>query len=60
MVGTLIIGVVKAYSYTKITLGASTNLHNKVFKAVFRSPMYFFDTTPSGRILNRLTKNTLF
>ena len=53
MLATLFIGIFKALSFTRITLGASTSLHNQVFKAVFRSPMYFFDTTPSGRILNR-------
>lgn len=57
MLGTLCVGVFKAIAFTKVTLGASTSLHNQVFKAVFRSPMYFFDTTPSGRILNRFARD---
>lgn len=38
-------------------LRGSTYLHNAVFNVIFASPMSFFDTTPSGRILNRLTSD---
>lgn len=32
-------------------------MHNKTFKVVTESSMTFFDTTPSGRIINRLAKD---
>ncbi|KAI8484407.1 Multidrug resistance-associated protein 5 [Branchiostoma belcheri] len=48
---------IKGLSFMKFTLRASSNLHDKVFRSVFRSPMSFFDTTPTGRILNRFSKD---
>ena len=38
-------------------LRASSNLHNQAFRAVTKSPMEFFDTTPIGQILNRFSKD---
>ncbi len=35
------------------SLKASTIIHGKLLEAVLRAPMSFFDTTPSGRLLNR-------
>lgn len=32
-------------------------LHDLAFGALIRSPMRFFDTNPSGRILNRFSKD---
>ncbi|XP_078614100.1 ATP-binding cassette sub-family C member 5-like [Branchiostoma floridae x Branchiostoma japonicum] len=53
----LVMMTIKGLSFVKFTLRASSNLHDKVFRSVFRSPMSFFDTTPTGRILNRFSKD---
>ncbi|XP_077981991.1 ATP-binding cassette sub-family C member 5-like [Glandiceps talaboti] len=53
----VIIALMKSYSYVTATLRASTNMHDMVFVRVFKSPMKFFDTTPSGRIINRFSKD---
>ncbi|XP_077967877.1 ATP-binding cassette sub-family C member 5-like isoform X2 [Styela clava] len=54
---TLIIVVLKALMYTHIVIGASSRLHDKIFRVVFGSPMSFFDVTPTGRILNRFSRD---
>lgn len=35
-------------------LRAAKVMHNSVFKCVMKAPMSFFETTPLGRIINRL------
>ncbi|EWC47816.1 hypothetical protein DRE_03016 [Drechslerella stenobrocha 248] len=37
------------------SIEAARKLHERMMKAVFRSPMSFFETTPTGRILNRFS-----
>ncbi|KAJ8973533.1 hypothetical protein NQ317_015667, partial [Molorchus minor] len=43
--------------YYKVCMNASINLHNTMFLNVLQAPMRFFDTNPSGRILNRFSKD---
>ncbi|XP_033343952.1 multidrug resistance-associated protein 4-like isoform X1 [Bombus vosnesenskii] len=43
--------------FYKICMNASKNLHNLMFSCLLKAPMLFFDTHPSGRILNRFSKD---
>ncbi|KAL6112799.1 abcc12 [Pungitius sinensis] len=51
------LAIIKGFSYTWVTLNASCKLHDAMFKKIFASPMSFFDTTPTGRIINRFSKD---
>uniref|UniRef100_A0A8C9VJK5 ATP binding cassette subfamily C member 12 n=1 Tax=Scleropages formosus TaxID=113540 RepID=A0A8C9VJK5_SCLFO len=57
IVGMILFSVCKGYLFTKITLHASSKLHNKMFQKIINSPMSFFDTTPTGRMVNRFSKD---
>ncbi|XP_078526662.1 ATP-binding cassette sub-family C member 12 isoform X2 [Lissotriton helveticus] len=57
IVGMLVFSVIKGYAFTKVTLKASSNLHDNVFYKILQSPMSFFDTTPTGRLMNRFSKD---
>uniref|UniRef100_A0A669BE04 ATP-binding cassette, sub-family C (CFTR/MRP), member 12 n=1 Tax=Oreochromis niloticus TaxID=8128 RepID=A0A669BE04_ORENI len=54
---TALFATIKAFVYTNVTLNASCKLHDTMYKKIIDSPMSFFDTTPSGQILNRFSKD---
>jgi ATP-binding cassette subfamily C (CFTR/MRP) protein 4 len=43
--------------FFKICMNASKRLHNSMFANILQATMRFFDTNPSGRILNRFSKD---
>jgi ABC-type multidrug transport system fused ATPase/permease subunit len=53
----LILGIVKAVSLAIKLLAGSSKLHDAMLKRILYSPMSFFDSTPSGRIINRFSKD---
>jgi len=46
---------VRSLLVATLGLAAAQKLFIKMLRCVFRAPMSFFDTTPSGRILNRVS-----
>ncbi|XP_042637639.1 ATP-binding cassette sub-family C member 12 [Orycteropus afer afer] len=57
MVSVLMFSVAKGFTFTKTTLMASSSLHDRVFDKILKSPMSFFDTIPTGRLMNRFSKD---
>lgn len=47
----------RSFVFFQMCLKASRNLHDKLFRGITRATMYFFNTNPSGRILNRFSKD---
>jgi ABC-type multidrug transport system fused ATPase/permease subunit len=50
---------IQAIAVSFYFLRASENLHNMMLTAVLNAPMWWFDTTPVGRLLNRFTYDTM-
>ncbi|XP_053356806.1 multidrug resistance-associated protein 5 [Clarias gariepinus] len=57
MVIMLFLKLLRGVIFVKGTLRASSRLHDDLFQKILRSPMKFFDTTPTARILNRFSKD---
>lgn len=47
--------LVRAITVSMVGLKTAQNFFLKMLRSVFRAPMSFFDSTPSGRILNRVS-----
>lgn len=53
----IVITVTRSLGFFRYCMRASTNLHNNMFHKIVFSPMLFFNNNPSGRILNRFSKD---
>ena len=52
--------ILVGFLFYYIMLQASRRLHNRMLHRVMYCPMYFFDTNPSGRVLNRFSTDMIF
>lgn len=57
IIAMIVLSILKGYTFTKVTLRSSSKLHDTMFKRILGSPMSFFDTTPTGRLVNRFSKD---
>ncbi|XP_012058533.1 PREDICTED: probable multidrug resistance-associated protein lethal(2)03659 [Atta cephalotes] len=51
------LGITRSLVFYKTCMTCSQRLHDMMFSALIRTGMRFFDTNPSGRILNRFSKD---
>eukprot|EP00026_Physarum_polycephalum_P000616 Phypoly_transcript_00617.p1 GENE.Phypoly_transcript_00617~~Phypoly_transcript_00617.p1 ORF type:complete len:1440 (+),score=150.89 Phypoly_transcript_00617:1-4320(+) len=54
----LVFSFIKGFTVYTSALRAARKLHTAMVEKVLQSPLSFFDTTPVGRILNRVAKDT--
>lgn len=60
LISSLILGVmsyIRSYGLATFGIRSSFRLHGGILRSVLRAPMSFFDTTPTGRILSRFSKD---
>ncbi|XP_076648329.1 ATP-binding cassette sub-family C member 4 [Halictus rubicundus] len=57
VLGIFMIGITRSLIFYKVCILCSQKLHDMAFSALIRTGMRFFDTNPSGRILNRFSKD---
>ncbi|KAJ8734039.1 hypothetical protein PYW07_014590 [Mythimna separata] len=53
----IILTHVRILAFVVMTMRASENLHNIIYEKLIVAVMRFFDTNPSGRVLNRFSKD---
>jgi len=56
-VAVVVFTIVRTMLFYKMAMKSSTQLHNSMYQGITRAAMYFFNTNPSGRILNRFSKD---
>ncbi|CAI5473018.1 unnamed protein product [Closterium sp. Yama58-4] len=49
--------LLRAFSFARAGMTAAHRVHHELLAAVVRAPLAFFDTNPSGRILNRFSSD---
>ena len=55
--GTLLVALIRAQYYFHLILSGSNQLHKKMLRGMLYTSLRFFESNPSGRILNRASKD---
>ncbi|XP_046746122.1 probable multidrug resistance-associated protein lethal(2)03659 isoform X4 [Diprion similis] len=57
LVALFVTAIARSMLFYKLCMWSSQSLHDRMFGSLIRTSMRFFDTNPSGRILNRFSKD---
>ena len=52
-----VVTLIRSFAFYKYCMSCSSNLHNSMFNSIIHTNMQFFHTNPSGRIMNRFSKD---
>ncbi|XP_063223831.1 ATP-binding cassette sub-family C member 4-like [Bacillus rossius redtenbacheri] len=55
--GSVLLTLLRSIFFFNVCMSSSVNLHNTMFSSILQGTMRFFDTNPSGRVLNRFSKD---
>ena len=50
----IVLNLLRGYLFYLVCNNAARILHNKMFRAILRTPVLFFDTNPSGELTSRV------
>ncbi|XP_055342381.1 ATP-binding cassette sub-family C member 5-like isoform X2 [Paramacrobiotus metropolitanus] len=53
----IVISIIRSYIFMQVSLSGAMRLHQQMLSALMGATMRFYDTTPAGRILTRLSKD---
>ncbi|KAH8318690.1 hypothetical protein KR074_001766, partial [Drosophila pseudoananassae] len=56
-IAVVVFTIVRTMLFYHMAMRSSKQLHNAMYRGITRAAMYFFNTNPSGRILNRFSKD---
>nr|CAD7572757.1 unnamed protein product [Timema californicum] len=57
IVACVLLTLLRSIFFFKVCMNASIGLHDTMFRSILQGTMRFFDTNPSGRVLNRFSKD---
>ncbi|KAK8708770.1 hypothetical protein V6N13_059807 [Hibiscus sabdariffa] len=55
--GQVFVMLAKSFWLITSSLGAARRLHDKMLNSILRAPMLFFQTNPTGRVINRFSRD---
>lgn len=53
----IVLLIIRAFSFFRMCLRISINMHDMIFRSISRAKMLFFNNNPSGRVLNRFSRD---
>ncbi|PWA31119.1 hypothetical protein CCH79_00002728, partial [Gambusia affinis] len=56
-VTSVVLGFIRSLFFFNVLVTSAQTLHSNMFRAILRTSVHFFDTNPTGRILNRFSKD---